>query len=421
MPLSNALLLRRASRELRDLVDEVWWTWGIRASTEGELEQMKGLSGSGRREDEINFCGPLAVYAKGGSHAHHLASVGALGPALMLAKEEDINDMIWDDQDPDQSPLVLALRARQRLVGSGAGGRVLWRYVLGDEEATDLVRVALACRDVNSRPPRAWPLMSYCAERGCVEAVKLCLDKGAKVEEAGGYYREWWTALVHAAYGGHEAVVEALLVAGASAKVGLGGRDQTLATVCEGHPTLHILRRLVEAGADVNAPGAVNSAALRCAASRGNMALMEALVEVGASVAGIGSDGLSAMHEAASGEVVRRLAARGACVQGDGVNDSPLQWACLSSRVDAISALVELGADVRYRGWQRSTPLHRAVGGTGTEEEVVAIVQVLLRAGADARAADEDGETPLHCIEHAACMDALQGEGQTWRRGTAGA
>ena len=108
-----------------------------------------------------------------------------------------------------------------------------------------------------------------------VEAVKACMAAGAEVDATStvGTFSSngWWTALVHAGRGGHEAVVGALLEAGASARVRSFGQEITFAAVCWGRPTLGIVRRLAEAGADV-------------AAAR---------------------DGRTAMHNAADGEVVR--------------------------------------------------------------------------------------------------------------------
>lgn len=59
--------------------------------------------------------------------------------------------------------------------------------------------------------------------------------------------------------------------------------------------------------------------------------------------------------------------------------------------VDAISVLVEAGADIEVRSDHGSTPLHLAASG-GAVETVLA----LLHAGADVQAADSRGSTPLH-------------------------
>ena len=302
---------------------------------------------------------------------------------------------------------MVAVRARQP-VERRADGRVEWAHALGDEEVARMVRVAVGMgADVNQRLQEAWPLMTYCAARGCVEAVKACLAAGAEVDAGiGDCYTDWWTALVHAGQKGHEAVVEALLQAGASAKVGRRGGDQTLTTVCFGHPTPGIVHRLVAAGSDVNAADVLCSTAIRGAAREGDLAVMEALVDLGAELTTISNDGSTAMHEAANGEVVRWLVARGLSIHGDGDNWSPLMAACGHGHIDAARALVELGADVRYRGRHGFTALHWMVC-CGKEEAAVEMTRLLFGAGADAKAVGWRNRVPLHWVRHAACVDLL--------------
>ena len=316
-----------------------------------------------------------------------------------------------DDRDIDQSPLMLAVRAL-RPSERVTDGEVDREYALVDEEVARMVRAAVGMgADVNRRPQRAWPLMTYCAMRGCLEAMKACLAAGAEVDAARcDEEGDWFTALLHAGHGGHEAVVEALLEAGASATVGLDGEDETLLTVCQGIPTPSIVRRLAEAGADVcGGTSRRGYTALMVAARMGNLAVMEALVDLGVDMTFANIYGRTAIHFAtrtASAEEVRWLAERGVSVQGNGVNDSPLQFACLFGHVDAVRALIELGADVHYMGGEAETALHCAVQGS-QEEAAVEIVRLLLAAGADARAVGREGQTPLHMVMHAACVDPL--------------
>ena len=446
VPLRDVTAARGVSREMRDEVDEVWSAWGIRATQEDKRGAIHKHVRQRCLHMELNL-GPLAVYAFNASHAHHLASLGMWWLALLVAEGPDLNAISWslddvcddqlasdddsddqpgsddesddqpasdddsddqpgsvDDPHPDQSPLMLAVRAR-RPVGRGADGQVEWAYALGDEVAR-AVRVAVAMgADVNRRLNYAWPLMTYCARRGCLGAVKACMAAGAAVDARGDGFGDWETALVRAARGGYEAVVEVLLEAGASAKVGPMGENHTLAVVCMGHPTPGIVRRLAEAGADVNSCYERGTALLQ-AAYRGNVAVMAVLVELGADVVGTDELGRTAMYGAGNGEVVRWLAARGVSVQGNGRGRSPLCEACGSGRADAVRALLELGAEVRFTDSDGCTPLHRAAG-LWDEQEAVEVSRLLLEAGADLNAVDGDGKTPLHHIYHAACVDVL--------------
>ena len=59
-----------------------------------------------------------------------------------------------------------------------------------------------------------------------------------------------------------------------------------------------------------------------------------------------------------------------------------------------MAALLESGADIQARSEFGVTPLHLAVGPTVTEA-LLETVRVLVSAGADRNALDEDGQTPL--------------------------
>ena len=407
VPLRDATAARAVSRDMRDEVDEAWRAWGIRATEVDETEIVTECI-LGTSDHVLNF-GPLAVSVFGGSHAHHLASLGLWWLAVLVMEAPDVNGMSWavPEEGVDQSPLMVAVRAR-RPVGRGADGKMEWAYALGDEEVARMVRVAAEMgADVNRRLYRALPLMTYCAGRGCLEAVKACLAAGAEVDaEGGGENGGWWTALVHAGYGGHEAVMEALLEAGALATIRCDGRDQTLVAVCESRPTPGIVRRLAEAGADVNAVDGEGFSALHLGARRGNLAVMEALVDLGVEVTLMNKCAHSAMHYAANGEVVRWLAAHGVSVQGDENKKSPLHSACSDGRVDAVRSLIELEAEVGHRSREARTALHCAVE-CHPEEAAVEITRLLLAAGADVNAVNSFGWAPLHRVWHAACVDVL--------------
>ena len=80
----------------------------------------------------------------------------------------------------------------------------------------------------------------------------------------------------------------------------------------------------------------------------------------------------------------------------DGVGGSsgyaPLHYAAREGHAACVSFLLEVGADVdRATKEGRATALHRAAY-TGQRD----VLDILLRAGADAGLADSDGETALH-------------------------
>ena len=76
-------------------------------------------------------------------------------------------------------------------------------------------------------------------------------------------------------------------------------------------------------------------------------------------------------------------------------NFSPLLLATITGHSKMVSALIEAGADVNLEGSYRATALHYA---THTDsDDQIAIVNHLIRAGAEVDAVDLDGMTPLHC------------------------
>jgi len=138
VPLRDATSARQVSWEMRDEVDQTWRAWGVRATAKDKREDT-------RRDFQIRHCvpnfmlypGPVAVFAMGGSHAHHLASLGLWWLAMLVAEGPDFNGISWNLptlDDVDQSPLMLAVRAL-RPAGRNADGRLQWEFAVGEEEA----------------------------------------------------------------------------------------------------------------------------------------------------------------------------------------------------------------------------------------------------------------------------------------------
>ena len=355
VPLRDATAARWVSREMRDEVDEVWRAWGIQAKTPEHYQFYDDDLMRLEFDAALSF-GPLAVYEVEGSHTHHLACLGQRWLTQLMACEElglEIDESIWI-VDRDLDLLKVAVRAR-RVVGRGAGGKAEWAYVLGDEEVVKVVEQASERWSERFNWPGWWgaeALLLQCAKRGCLGGVKACLRAGAGVhdddDDEDAYELRYqrsedeifhvttrWPPLIYAARAGHEAVVEALLEAGAPARVGWHREYWTFPAVCGGRPTSGILRRLAEAGADVNSlpiratyrsDDTIRSgeypSALMMAARGGKLEMAQTLVELGASVSAVNMEGLSAMHVAADGEMVRWLAAHGGDVNSQGIPDN---------------------------------------------------------------------------------------------------
>lgn len=91
-------------------------------------------------------------------------------------------------------------------------------------------------------------------------------------------------------------------------------------------------------------------------------------------------------------QIVEMLLYHGADVDGKDCGAFvPLGQAAFAGRPDMAQILLRHGADVARRGVNRWTPLHWAA----VHPDDVELVEMLLRAGADPRAVDDDGSTPL--------------------------
>jgi ankyrin repeat protein len=121
------------------------------------------------------------------------------------------------------------------------------------------------------------------------------------------------------------------------------------------------MKRLLDQGADVNAPREHGLTALANAAIDGDIKMVEFLLTKNANVNVRDKDGTT-----------------------------PLCFACTKGHVEIVKALLAKGADVKLTGTGNSSPLHLA-SSVGSLE----IVKLLVKNGADVNASRKDGVTPL--------------------------
>eukprot|EP01059_Diplonema_ambulator_P001510 TRINITY_DN11279_c0_g1_i1.p1 TRINITY_DN11279_c0_g1~~TRINITY_DN11279_c0_g1_i1.p1 ORF type:complete len:315 (+),score=58.31 TRINITY_DN11279_c0_g1_i1:93-1037(+) len=131
---------------------------------------------------------------------------------------------------------------------------------------------------------------------------------------------------------------------------------------------------------------------LRIAAEYGWVAIVEALLSLGANVNA--ADELGFTPIAAAVEhlgVVEVLIHAGADVNtSDNYHDTPLHHAANTSSTDLISLLVQHGAKVNRTNRNGDTPLHKAVVANRVD-----ITQQLIQNGADPALRNKSGNTPL--------------------------
>jgi ankyrin repeat protein len=242
---------------------------------------------------------------------------------------------------------------------------------------------------------------------GHVEVVQMLVDAGADIHFCGGnnFQRN---ALQIACGQGNDKVVDILL--GAGAKVNetsstparhvrgsprssvfvtrYNGRTALQAAAERGH--MHLVSRLLELGADVNAPPSPTAGytALQAAAGGGYTAIVKLMIQHGADINGASAKykGYTALQGACLGghiEIVDLLLREGADVHalggtyGDGM---ALHAAAEKGRIDVIRRLLEAGADINACSFKRGrgqTALQSAAAG-GHDEAI----QVLTDNGA---------------------------------------
>jgi ankyrin repeat protein len=187
------------------------------------------------------------------------------------------------------------------------------------------------------------------------------------------------TSLMSAIYDGDTVKARKLIAAGAN----VNAADQhgmTALMFAGGTNDASLVQLLITAGADVNAKNEDGETALFRAAFLGKLASMRELVRRGASVNAISKLGVTPLMETAqhSVSVVEFLVANGANVNTkDAHSETALMMAARAGRGDIVRALIRAGADVNAKANDGRTALDNA---QWTKHDDV--VKILKRAGA---------------------------------------
>ena len=171
------------------------------------------------------------------------------------------------------------------------------------------------------------------------------------------------SSLQRACVGKHVEVMKLLIEGGADVDVEGTNKYGLLFTACRSGKS-EVVRLLVEAGSGSGTAkdGGVWANGLRRAAGRGHVDVVRLLVDTGVEVECVDGDGKTALCSASRGgrvDVVRALVGEG----GADVNKAgrggwtPLMWASLEGKEDAVRVLLELGADVGVREDEGETAL----------------------------------------------------------------
>jgi ankyrin repeat protein len=204
-----------------------------------------------------------------------------------------------------------------------------------------------------------------------------------------------WTPLMQAAQQGYADGARRLVDAGADVNATnvFGGTALAFAAA-QGHQ--EIVETLLDGGARDQWEG---TTALMEASRNGHLAIVEALLEAGASpyAKSRGTEQTALMYAAGQGHasVVRRLLDAGAPVNATSANGglTALMLASWHGNREVVNLLLEFGARVLDRTdssyWENDALLFAPWGGDR------GVVELLLKAGADIDVTNRDGKTPL--------------------------
>jgi ankyrin repeat protein len=257
----------------------------------------------------------------------------------------------------------------------------------------------VAARDQAQNTP-----LHVAARAGSAELVAFLLDRGAAVD-ATNYQQE--APLHWAVLRNRHDVVELLLRRGARADPRQSYGRTPLLLVARETGDLEMARRLLDAGADVNARDRFGSTPLELSAWRGFRDVVDLLLDRGAAVPADSQAvavGLMTAAERALTRLFRIFSERAADLNPRNDNGGTiLHSAAAGGSAEIAAILLGRGLDVNARDRYGRTPLHYAAENGRTE-----VVRLLLERGAQPNVRSLAGFSPLNAAEAFERADAVR-------------
>ncbi|KAK1983503.1 ankyrin repeat-containing domain protein [Colletotrichum cereale] len=290
----------------------------------------------------------------------------------------------------------------------------VWKYTDGNisaetlnkslYEATDLEKqstVKLLVETFNVNPNATGEYygtaLTAAAYDGTLDIVKLLLDRGAAVEAPNGW------ALQAAASEGHYDVVEELINRGANVNASTTNENfpqgTALQVACESGK-LEIVILLLERGADPNLGAGEYTCPLMAAASRGEQEILKRLVEARADVNVFGGwDNSTVLINAVANlpvESLQVLVDAGADVNlADQEADTALIVAAREGDGDSVKFLLDNGADIFHTNQDNENALQSAIAFGCDEKCTEILVERISRVMAALKKAMVEGNTAI--------------------------
>jgi ankyrin repeat protein len=228
-----------------------------------------------------------------------------------------------------------------------------------------------------------------------LDKMRLFLEHGYVVDsaEAGGYILHEAAAL------GQIALLELLWEHGHAFKDSQDDQWRTPLMVAALYDKEEVVTWLVEHGADVHVVASDGMTALHYAVEAWSGGCVSRLIGYKADIESRNRRGMTPLHYGAddgADEVVQQLVGMGADVEArDHDGRTPLHHAAAYGRVDCVKVLLSGGADANSRDSYGGTPMHHTTRSVMHQTIFRNTVSALLGAGADINAVDSEGRTPL--------------------------
>ena len=343
----------------------------IWAASRDDAEIVAALLKAGANPNQADENGETALLAAAGN-----GNVAAA--RMLLDAKAEVNAARWNGD----TPLLAAVNA----------GNLELVRLLADRGAKINV--------VETRMGQT-PLM-WAAAEGRTAIARFLIERGADVNatSANGF-----TPLLFAAQRGDANTARSLIDAKADPKANSkDGNSAFLLALTRGNED--VARLMLDYGVDVNARDRTGGTPLLEAVRQGKIELVKDLVKRGADVNARSEGATPFLAAAATGNAVlmKELIERGAdpkAIKPDG--SGAVLLAASSHKLDAVQMAVELGLDVNQAPKGRPTPLHAAVKAGAND-----MVQYLVDHGADLKAKDNFGRTPLEEAEFEAPQSTIE-------------
>ncbi len=246
--------------------------------------------------------------------------------------------------------------------------------------------------DINAVDEYGYTALMLAADNGHTDTAILEINNGAKYDakyktKYGSTYLQFFAKI------GLNEYIKELLNQGADINGKSKGNDTALKVASEmGH--VETVRLLLVNGVDVNEKDNNGYTALKLAAMRGHAEVAKLLINNGAEY---DNDYIWAFASAGLDEFIEELINRGAAIDKQDFGYTPLMYALKSGHTDTAKLLIEHGANVNNRDYNKKTPLIQAV-----ERRDVNTVNFLvqnIKYQADFNIEDEQGQTALMIAE----------------------